>query len=152
MTESVVALPEESIVVGVDGSANSTEALQWAAHQAHLTGGPLVAVTTWQYPAAYGYAIAWPENIDFAADAKKQLDDTIATVFGDETKIKVEKIVLEGHPAQVLENLSRTASLMVVGSRGHGAFTGMLIGSVSEHLATHGHCPVVIVRGKSVAE
>jgi nucleotide-binding universal stress UspA family protein len=59
----------------------------------------------------------------------------------------VRRSVIEGHAAPVLEALSKTADLVVVGSHGHGEFVGMLLGSVSEHCVTHCHCPVVVIRG-----
>jgi nucleotide-binding universal stress UspA family protein len=61
--------------------------------------------------------------------------------------IEVRRSVIEGHPAPVLEAFSKTADLLVIGSHGHGEFTGMLLGSVSEHCITHCHCPVVVTRG-----
>ena len=140
----------ERIVVGVDGSEQSRAALAWAARQAKLTGAPLVVLTTWEYPTSYGYAVPWPGSVDFAADAKSVLDGAVAEVLGPETGIDFTIEVLEGHAALVLKDASRTAALLVVGSRGHGEFTGMLLGSVSEFLATHAHCPLVIIRGDAV--
>jgi nucleotide-binding universal stress UspA family protein len=135
------------IVVGVDGSQHSKDALVWAAHQAELTGASLVAVTSWTYPQSFGYMAPWPGDLDFEGDAKRLLDDAIAEALGPETVVPVVRTVVAGHPALVLEDLSRTASLLVVGSRGHGEFVGMLLGSVSEFLSTHAHCPVVVLRG-----
>jgi nucleotide-binding universal stress UspA family protein len=142
------AASTEPIVVGVDGSQNSKEALRWAANYADITGSPLIAVTTWRYPESFGYPVAWPEDVDFETDATRMLNETVDAVLGDGPGAKVTRSCVSGHPALVLENLSRTASLLVVGSRGHGEFAGMLLGSVSEHLATHCHCPVVIIRGE----
>jgi len=135
----------QRIVVGVDGSESSRTALEWAAAQARLTGATLEVVMTWEYPANYGWVPVWPEGLDLGADAKKLLDDTIETVLGTKTGISIIATVAEGHPAPVLVERSRSASLIVVGSRGHGEFAGMLLGSVSEFLATHARCPVVIV-------
>ena len=135
------------IVVGIDGSDCSKAALAWAAHQAELTGSPLMAVSTWEWPTSYGAPIYWPENIDFEEDARNSLKQSVKEVLGSEDHPDVTQSVLNGHPAPILEDLSRSASLIVVGSRGHGEFAGMLLGSVSEFLATHAHCPIVIVRG-----
>ena len=138
---------ERSIVVGVDGSDSSKAALEWAAQQARLTGAPLVAIATWDWPTNYGAPVMWPENIDFEADARKSLAQSVDQVLGADHCSEVVQRVIHGHPAPVLEEASREAALVVVGCRGHGEFAGMLLGSVSEFLATHAHCPVVIVRG-----
>jgi nucleotide-binding universal stress UspA family protein len=134
-----------AVVVGVDGSNSSIEALEWAVEQTHLTGRPLIAITTWEWPASYG-ADGWLGDVDFEGDARKTLHDSIAKSLGDEGALGVTQKVIHGHPAQVFVDASKDASLLVVGSRGHGEFAGMLLGSVSEFLATHAKCPVVIVR------
>lgn len=133
------------IVVGIDGSESSKDALRWAATQAKQTGAQLHAVAAWQLPSGYGWA---PDlsGADFAAEAQKELDQTVAQVLGGDHGVSVVARVAEGHAATVLIEASRGADLLVVGSRGHGAFTGMLLGSVSQHCAQHAACPVVIVR------
>lgn len=134
------------IVVGVDGSRSSRKALAWAAKQAALTGARLVAITCWDYPVNYGWAPPWPPEFDPAADSKAMLDRVVDEVLGAGASARVTTATFEGHPAPVLVELSKTASLVVVGSRGHGEFAGMLLGSVSEFLTTHAHCPVLVVR------
>jgi nucleotide-binding universal stress UspA family protein len=136
----------ERIVVGVDGSKPARAALAWAATQAALTAAPLTVITTWSYPTSYGYPMAWPTDMDFAADAKSELEASIHDVLGTNPPVKITASVIEGHPSLVLVDASKSAALVVVGSRGHGEFTGMLLGSVSEFVATHAHCPVVIIR------
>ena len=133
------------IVVGVDGSDSSKEALKWAERQAKLTGVPLRIVSTWQRPTSYGWVPPWPVDVDFAAGARFALEDSVG-VLGPDLHKDVSTMVLEGHPATTLVEQSRSASLIVVGSRGHGEFVGMLLGSVSEFLVTHAHCPVVVFR------
>jgi nucleotide-binding universal stress UspA family protein len=140
--------PSGRIVVGVDGSKPSRAALSWAARQAALTAAPLTVLTTWAYPTNYGYPMAWPDDMDFAADAKSELDESIKGVLDSDSSIAVTTCVIEGHPALVLVEESKTAALIVVGSRGHGEFAGMLLGSVSEFVATHAYCPVVIIRDR----
>jgi len=135
------------IVVGIDGSEHSKVALKWAAREAGLSGASLTVVTSWDYPNSYGYPVPWPEDVDFAADAKSILDETITAALGATPEVELSREVIQGHAALILEDLSKTASLVVVGSRGHGEFAGMLLGSVSEFLATHAHCPLVIIRG-----
>jgi len=85
--------------------------------------------------------------MDFAADAKSELEASIHDVLGRQPSIAVSALVVEGHPSLALVDASKSAALLVVGSRGHGEFTGMLLGSVSEFVSTHAHCPVVIIRG-----
>lgn len=147
MTKDTTTTTERTIVVGVDGSDSSKAALEWAAMQARLTEAPLVAIATWEWPTSYGATVAWPENIDFEADARNMLEQSVDEVLGADRPVEVTQRVLHGHPAPALEDASRDAALLVVGCRGHGEFAGMLLGSVSEFLATHAHCPVVIVRG-----
>jgi len=134
------------VVVGVDGSPSSKAALSWAARQAQLTGTGLTIVATWEYPTGYGWAMAWPEDVDFEADARKAVDEAVMEVLGDVAGRDITIEVTEGHPALKLCEASEQASAIVVGSRGHGEFAGMLIGSVSSFLATHAHCPVVVIR------
>jgi nucleotide-binding universal stress UspA family protein len=133
------------IVVGVDGSEPSKDALRWAAGQARRTGSDLHAVCAWEFPAAYGWAPDYA-GVNLAAEALKALDATIAQVLGDEPDVPLVTRVEQGHAAQVLIDASRGADLLVVGSRGHRAFAGMLLGSVSQHCAQHAACPVVIMR------
>ena len=134
------------IVVGVDGSGPSKRALRWAADQAKLTGAKLKVVTSWEYPPTLGWAPPYPSDFDPNEDARKALQETIDAVLGPEAAVVAQAEVTEGHPAFVLTEAARGAELLVVGSRGHGAFAGMLLGSVSEYCAAHAPCPVVVVR------
>ncbi|MHB8592874.1 MAG: universal stress protein [Acidimicrobiales bacterium] len=134
------------IVVGVDGSDSSKEALRWAARQAKLTGAALEVVVTWEYPTSFGWAPPYPADLDLAADARHELDEDVASVLGEHPGIEVRTAVVEGHPAPTLLKMAATADLLVVGSRGHGGFAGLLLGSVGEYCVTHATCPVVVVR------
>jgi nucleotide-binding universal stress UspA family protein len=136
------------IVVGVDGSPTSVAALDWAARQAELTSSTIEAITTWEWPTAYGMAVAVPSGYDPAADAQKVLDRVIDTVHKSHPDVDVRAVVLEGHPAAVLVKASEGADMLVVGSRGHSEFAGMLMGSVSEHCVTNAHCPVLVLRSR----
>ncbi len=141
-----------AIVVGVDGSQSSLDALRWAVRQAELTGAPLEIVSTWEPRVGYlGLGIPVPPDYDPADEARRQLDKAVSAVLTPRDAIEVRQSVIEGHPAPVLEALSTTADLVVVGSHGHGEFAGMLLGSVSEHCVTHCHCPVVVMRGTYAA-
>jgi len=135
-----------TIVVGVDGSEPSRRALRWAARQATLTGAGLNVVTTWEFPATYGWAPPYPPGFDPEGDTRRAAQQTVDEVLGASPGVPVELTVVEGHPAPVLVEKSEGAELVVVGSRGHGAFAGLLLGSVSEHCAAHALCPVVVVR------
>jgi nucleotide-binding universal stress UspA family protein len=135
------------IVVGVDGSACSVAALDWAATQAELTGSVLDVLTTWEWPNSYGVLLVVPTGYDPEADARAVLEDVRQAVCDAHPGIVVRPIVVRGHPAPALVEASRGADLLVVGSRGHGEFTGMLLGSVSEHCVTNAHCPVLVLRG-----
>jgi nucleotide-binding universal stress UspA family protein len=137
------------IVVGVDGSAGSSAASEWAAHQAELTGCTLTAVTTWAWPTSFGVAFAYvPSDYSPSDDAQKVLDEALAQIRSAHPDLSIESVLSEGHAAPILVEASKGAELLVVGSRGHGEFAGMLIGSVSEHCVTNAHCPVLVFRDK----
>jgi nucleotide-binding universal stress UspA family protein len=140
------------VVVGVDGSASADIALAWAVRQAELTGAFLEAVIAWHYPVAPGYAFA-PipalDDTDCPTIYAGVLKDALAGTVDPASTLKISTIVQEGNPAQVLLETAQGADLLVVGSRGHGGFTGALLGSVSQHCAHHAPCPVVIVRDVS---
>ena len=135
--------PYSRIVVGIDGSDASIDALRWALHQAQLTNSALEAVTSWHNPMGYVAEFA-AEEVHWDVVASRNLDDTLAKVEPGDLEIK--RTVSQGHPAEVLTDASTNADLLVVGSRGHGGFVGMLLGSVSVHVSAHAHCPVVVVR------
>ena len=132
------------IVVGVDGSPASTAALRWAARQAELTGSRLEAVTAWERPATYGGELLWVDDVDWAAMADATLEAAIGE-SGDDGSDTWRRVVTEGHPSRVLVQASVGADLLVVGSRGHGGFTALLLGSVGEHVVAHAACPVLVV-------
>ncbi|UUN25627.1 universal stress protein [Streptomyces sp. FIT100] len=133
------------VVVGVDGSEVSIEALRWAARHAELTGAVLRVVTAWRLPPSYGDLPDYAD-MDFAAAARETLDSAITAVLGPTPRLSVEARVEEGHPAPVLLAAAHHADLLVVGSRGHGAFVGMLLGSTAQHCVHHAPCPVLVVR------
>lgn len=138
------------IVVGVDGSQGSKNALKWAVDQAHLTGATVGAVTTWQEPTQYGTAYGWTavayEGDTYATVMAKVLDDAIAEVAAQMPHpVTVLAQVVEGHAAEALLLAAADAQLLVVGSRGHGTFAGIMLGSVSQHCVQHAPCPVVVV-------
>jgi nucleotide-binding universal stress UspA family protein len=136
-------LDRQHVLVGVDGSPCSDIALRWAQRYAEATGADLELVTAWHYPTSYGVAMplsGWdPEH-----DANTVIEKAFAqlTLSADRVHTHVDR----GAAADALVRRSADADLLVVGSRGHGGFTGMLLGSVSTHCVHHARCPVVVVR------
>ena len=146
---------QELVVVGVDGSAESVRALAWAARYATAAGARVQALLAWHYPDVAGRPPvgAAPEPVRQQTESRERaiLDEAITEVQGGQPGPEVEPRVGYGHPAQVLIEASKEADLLVVGSHGHGAFTGMLVGSVSIHCVTGAFCPVVGVRGSDAS-
>jgi nucleotide-binding universal stress UspA family protein len=141
------AAPFGRIVAGVDGSDSSLQALEWAAHQAELAGSRLDVIMAWEWPIIYG-STQVPFDYDPRSDAQTRLGEAVEKLRDRRPALNVTSTVAEGHPAPVLVEESRSADLLVLGSRGHGEFVGMLLGSVSEHCVTNAHCPVVVVRDR----
>jgi nucleotide-binding universal stress UspA family protein len=136
---------ERRVVVGVDGSAPSRLALQWAQFMAHVLDATIDAVTVWEISAFT--ATEWAEDWDPEKEATTSLRTTIAEVLGSPPAVPVREIVRHGNAASEFVLASQGAQLLVVGSRGHGGFAGLLIGSVSSAAAEHAHCPVLIIHG-----
>jgi nucleotide-binding universal stress UspA family protein len=135
------------IVVGVDGSAASLQAIEWAVRQAELTGASLEVVAAWEWPNSFGWSII-PSEYNPEQDAQGLLESLVVTLRKTHPHVEMTWKVVEGHPAPVLVNESRGADLLVVGSRGHGEFVGMLVGSTSEHCVANAACPVIVFRNK----
>lgn len=139
--------PTGLVVVGVDGSEASKDALRWAIRYARTTGATVRAVIAWHYPTSFGWA-ATPaiSETDLESDARAALKETIDQVIVASEPVTVQTEVVEGPAALMLLRAASEADLLVVGSRGHGAFAGMLLGSVGQHCVHHATCPVVVVR------
>lgn len=137
------------IVVGIDGSPASLAAVEWAARQSELTGAVLEVVMTWEWPVSYGWSLPVPTDYDPKQDAQKALDEVLEPIRAAHPTVTMKPVVLEGHPAPLLVKASKGADLLVVGSRGHGEFAGMLLGSVSEHVVGNACCPVLVYRDES---
>ncbi|WP_028269253.1 universal stress protein [Arthrobacter sp. UNC362MFTsu5.1] len=133
-----------TIVVGVDGSDASVEALKRAQGLAGQLGAQVVALACWDYPPVYDGYVAMGIN-DFDVRAGEILNDAVAKAFGPETPPNVEARLVQGRPRHTLIDASRTADMLVVGRRGHGGFGGLLLGSVSSACVAHAHCPVLVV-------
>jgi len=140
------------VIVGVDGSPESVEALRWAARYAAATGAKITAVHAWHYPAGGPVPAGQQPQViteQVRVTMQETLDKALTEVFGTGTPGNADSKVAYGHPAMVLVSESEGTDLLVVGNRGHGAFHGMLLGSVSIHCVTNATCPVVVVRGAS---
>ncbi len=137
------------IVVGVDGSPASTRALRWAADEARLRAATLRVVNAWSYPYRDGEIAHLSGQVAYNAlgrQSAEQAMDSALRGIADVEVVTVECRVVEAQPAQALLEAAQDADLLVVGSRGRGGFSGMLLGSVSHQCALHAPCPVVIVR------
>ncbi len=143
------------VVVGVDSSDGAKEALRFALDEAKLRQATLRVVHTWLYgnigvKGIEGFTpVVGADLGDLRRAAEVALDATMHEVVPDPNGLAIERRVVEGAPATVLVDESRHADLLVVGSRGHGGFTGLLLGSVSQQCAHHAACPVVIVRASN---
>jgi nucleotide-binding universal stress UspA family protein len=135
------------IVVGVDGFESSKAALRWAIHQAKLTGAVVEAVTAWHVPVGTGW-VPTTDMPDYQDDAFAVLAETITEMCAVDPDVQVCPRVAEGRAGQVLVDAAEGADLLVVGSRGHGGLTEVLLGSVGQYCGHHAPCPVVIMRGK----
>jgi nucleotide-binding universal stress UspA family protein len=144
------------IVVGIDGSDHSKRALSWALDEARLRSASLLVVHVWGLPVyatGYGFMPGAPvDPITVSESASSELDKAVAEVVGDAEGVTVERKAVEGVAAQVLVDEADGADLLVVGSRGHGGFAGLLLGSVSQQCAQHARCPVVILRSPTQDE
>jgi nucleotide-binding universal stress UspA family protein len=140
------------VVVGLDGSENSLDALRFAATEARLRGLVLHVVGTYTTPImSTGYELAVPDPDDLDAAANQTLATAVDVVRSEGLLegIEVEIVALEGHAGERLITASRDATLLVVGSRGHGGFMGLLLGSVTTYVVNHATCPVAVVRHSS---
>lgn len=148
MTYTGVAFGD--IIVGIDGSEDSTRALRWAAAEAQRRGGRLKILTaytlTWP-PEAFGYPGPSP---DYTREPFERIvAEAIAQARAFAPGLDVTGAAVLGEPGSELVEASRSAAMVVVGNRGHGGFASLLLGSVSQQVATHATVPVVVVRGRA---
>ncbi|MFF3209675.1 universal stress protein [Streptomyces sp. NPDC002886] len=139
---------EPLIVVGVDGSNHSKQALRWGVAQAKAIGGRVHAVMSWDWNTnPFGISPAEQTELVHAEDAARQkLADTVAEAVGTSPGVPVFRRVEQGSPAQVLVEASKEAALTVVGTRGYGGIKGALLGSVSQQVVQYAASTVVVVR------
>ena len=137
----------QRIVVGVDGSPASREALRWAIAEGRLRDAAVEVVHAWQerYVTTYPVGAA---NIDFGAEeraAHQLLDEVVDAEDAAGLPVAIEKTTICDGAASALIQTAKDADLLVVGSRGRGGFSGLLLGSVSQQVAHHTPCPLVII-------
>jgi nucleotide-binding universal stress UspA family protein len=138
------------LIVGFDGSSASLVALDRALLVAEVLGAPLRLIAAWQMPVQYsGFGVVdWsPEEL-----TQGMVDDAVRTRFGDDVPAWFTTELRQGGAASVLIEASREAQMLVVGSRGHGGFVGLLLGSVSAACAEHAKCPVLVMHDEPAAD
>ena len=139
----------KTIVVGVDGSPGSRMALTWAAAEAAEHGAELVVLNVWEHtlmPPAGSVSVSERFVPDESQRTADELVQVIKEELGGEPSVLVQPRVKQGTAAKVLIEESANADLLVVGTRGHGGFAGLVLGSVSQHVAAYAQCPVTVVR------
>lgn len=144
----------ETIVVGVDGSQNSRDALRWAVAEAALRDARVLTVHAFvaqQTVTAYGGLYVMELDFESLREAARELLEKAIEEVAPDAPMEIVQIVTEGAPAAVLVAAAKDASLLVVGSRGRGGFKGLLLGSVSQQVVHHAPCPVVVVRSAVLA-
>jgi nucleotide-binding universal stress UspA family protein len=136
------------VVAGIDGSASAATVLTFAAEQAHARKVPLRVIRAW--PPVTGLWEESPMVTSTVTDHEREPFDALVTTVRDTfPDLTIETETTVAHPAQTLTDASHHTQLLVVGSRGHGAVTGLLLGSVSQHLLRHSACPVVVVHPRT---
>jgi nucleotide-binding universal stress UspA family protein len=139
-------------VAGVDDSDGSRRALRWAIDAARAAHGDLDVVHAWDLPVTVvplPSSPAYARHVDVVGRAAAAIVDTevAAAIGGRPDAVRIAKIVVRGSPAGALIETAKGADLLVVGSRGHGGFVGLLLGSVSSQCVHHAPCPVAVIRG-----
>ncbi len=131
------------IIIGIDGSDNSKRALLWALEHSN-PDDELVAVGTWTYPIIPDGFLSYVPPVDIEPDVTRRLTEFVHAI-ADPMGRTINVVVQTGHAGNALITASESADMLVVGSRGHGGFTGLLLGSVSTYCVHHAKCPVVVV-------
>jgi nucleotide-binding universal stress UspA family protein len=136
------------IIVGIDGSTRSRQALEWAVNEAAIRHAPLTVLTVHQALASYwgGPVLADQDLTLRDREAAQEETDSVLEKVGEEARppsVTVRAVL--GVPAEELLLAAEDADLLVVGSRGAGGFKRLLMGSVSSQVAHHAHCPVVVI-------
>ncbi|HEU4947207.1 MAG TPA: universal stress protein, partial [Kribbella sp.] len=138
-----------TVVVGVDGSKTSIKAVEFAFDQAEAHGAKVLAVHAWTSPVSTyedGQGALLFDKDEVEAAARLVVAESLAGAMIDHPDVEHEVKLVSGQAARALLLAAESADLLVVGSRGRGGFTGLLLGSVSQSVLHHAHCPVAIVR------
>jgi nucleotide-binding universal stress UspA family protein len=137
------------ILVGLDGSHHSERALEWAAKEAAVRHAPLTVLAVHTVPAGWsGHGVAYPEDNELVLQTKaaaQEVTDKIVAGLGGARPETVTVEAVNGIPADVLLRASEGVDMIVLGARGGGGFARLRMGSVSDQVAHHAHCPVVII-------
>lgn len=138
------------IVVGIDGSHNSSRALDWAMAEAAVRKAELTVITVNSVPAGYwsGAPVTLPSDEEKVAEIRKAAESAVqeaAAKLGTSQPVSVTVSALNGYPVQALIDAAKESELLVVGTRGGGGFSSLRLGSVSNQVIHHASCPVVVV-------
>jgi nucleotide-binding universal stress UspA family protein len=143
------------IVVGVDGSEESRAALAWAVEEGRLRQAPVLAVHAWEMPMMPAPTGLVPPSVEVVGDLTELREDAadlvetmVRETAADAADVEIRPLTVEDKPVNALLDAAERndAQMIVVGSRGHGGFVALLIGSTSDQVARHATCPVVIHR------
>ena len=143
---------EDIVVVAVDGSEASKQAVRWAANTANKRGLPLRLASSYTMPQfLYAEGMVPPQELfdDLQAEALEKIDEARAIAYEMAPDIKIGHTIAEGSPIDMLLEMSKSVTMIVMGSRGLGGLSGMVMGSVSGAVVSHAQCPVVVVREDS---
>ena len=143
---------EDIVVVAVDGSDASKQAVRWAANTANKRGIPLRLASSYTMPQfLYAEGMVPPQELfdDLQAESLEKIDEARSIAHEVAPEIKIGHTIAEGSPIDMLLEMSKSATMIVMGSRGLGGLSGMVLGSVSGAVVSHASCPVVVVREDS---
>ncbi|MHA7145354.1 universal stress protein [Arthrobacter sp. TmT3-37] len=143
-----ISTQSKPVIVGYDGSDGGRRAVLWAARHASAAKLPLIVVHCWVWPLFTQDLgpVAGVKDSGLQNDAEKTAAEGFDVAAQAEPGLEVHKRLVAGFPAEILTRLSAEASLLVTGTRGLGGFSGLLVGSVSLHLAASASCPIMVVR------
>ena len=141
------------IVVGVDHSAVSVAALRWAVSEAVVSGREVVALRAWSFEPVADLGAAVAGSPDTVADRERhQLEEVVGEVRAGHPDVAVRAELVEHSAPVALEEASKTAAMLVLGSHGRGRLLKLLVGSVAEHCLREASCPVVVIPARTVPE
>ncbi|CAM04810.1 nucleotide-binding universal stress UspA family protein [Saccharopolyspora erythraea NRRL 2338] len=135
----------QTVIAGIDGSEESGNALRWAAEYVQRVGGIVHAITVWSQPVQFGYRLPTPDA-ELETRARNSLETITEPVKAAYPDVDIRPRLVRGQIIDEFVGLTEQADLLVLGNKGHGAFTGMMVGSVALKLVHHAKCPVLVVR------